>query len=78
MAGTSTYWCTGRTANRPSFHHGTPGAPVDFGPIVKVAAETGVRVVNYARPGYAESTEHPGRDVAAAAADVIAIADDSA
>jgi pimeloyl-ACP methyl ester carboxylesterase len=58
------------------FHHGTPGAPVDFGPIVKVAAETGVRVANYARPGYAESTEHPGRDVAAAAADVIAIADE--
>jgi len=57
------------------FHHGTPGAPVDFGPIVKVAAETGIRVVNYARPGYAESTEHPGRDVAAAAADVVAIAD---
>jgi pimeloyl-ACP methyl ester carboxylesterase len=57
------------------FHHGTPGAPVDFGPIQKVAEETGVRVVNYARPGYAESTEQPGRDVAAAAADVIAIAD---
>jgi pimeloyl-ACP methyl ester carboxylesterase len=57
------------------FHHGTPGSPVDFGPIVRVAEETGVRVVNYARPGYAGSTENPGREVAAAAADVIAIAD---
>jgi pimeloyl-ACP methyl ester carboxylesterase len=57
------------------FHHGTPGAPVDFGPIVDAADCTGIRVVSYARPGYAGSSDHRGRSVADAAADAVAIAD---
>jgi pimeloyl-ACP methyl ester carboxylesterase len=57
------------------FHHGTPGAPVDLGPVVDAANRTGIRVVSYARPGYAGSTDHRGRSVADAAADAVAIAD---
>lgn len=57
------------------FHHGTPAAPVDFGPVADAADATGVRVISYARPGYADSTVHPGRTIADAAADAVAVAD---
>jgi pimeloyl-ACP methyl ester carboxylesterase len=57
------------------FHHGTPSAPVPFGPLVDAAAEAGLRLVAYARPGYAGSERRPGRSVADAVEDVADIAD---
>jgi len=56
------------------FHYGTPAAPVPFGPVVD-ALPPGVRLVTYARPGYAGSQRRPGRTVADAADDVADIAD---
>jgi pimeloyl-ACP methyl ester carboxylesterase len=57
------------------WHHGTPnvGAPPE--PLFPAAAELGIRWVSYDRPGYGGSTPQPGRDLAAAAADVASIAD---
>ena len=63
-------------AGLPVFwHHGTPnvGAPPE--PLFAAAARHGLRWVSYDRPGYGGSTPLPGRDIAAAAADVAAIAD---
>jgi pimeloyl-ACP methyl ester carboxylesterase len=57
------------------FHHGTPGAPVDTSPVTDAAEAAGVRVVSYARPGYAGSSVHRGRRVADAADDAVTIAD---
>jgi pimeloyl-ACP methyl ester carboxylesterase len=57
------------------FHHGTPAAPVPFGPVADAAEATGIRVVSYARPGYAGSTESPKRTVVDAAADTVAVLD---
>src|SRR5258708_15538895 len=57
------------------FHHGAPGGAASCRPMVAAAAERGMRVVLYARPGYAGSTPKAGRRVADAAADVAAIAD---
>ncbi len=58
------------------FHHGTPGGVAVYGPMVAAAAERGLRLVLYGRPGYAGSTPQPGRRVADAAADVAVILDD--
>jgi pimeloyl-ACP methyl ester carboxylesterase len=57
------------------WHHGSPqtGAPLE--PLLEAAAERAIRLVTYARPSYGGSTPAPGRDVAAAAADVAAVAD---
>lgn len=57
------------------WHHGTPniGAPPE--PLFPAAAQLGIRWVSHDRPGYGGSTPRPGRDVAAAAADVASIAD---
>ena len=57
------------------WHHGTPntGAPPE--PLFPAAADRGIRWVSHDRPGYGASTPRPGRDVAAVAADVAAIAD---
>lgn len=57
------------------WHHGSPqtGAPLD--PVVAAAAARGIRLVSYARPGYDGSTPNPGRDVASAADDAVAVAD---
>lgn len=57
------------------WHHGTPntGAPPE--PLFPAAAARGIRWVSHDRPGYGRSTPRPGRDVAAAAADVASIAD---
>jgi len=57
------------------WHHGSPqtGAPLE--PLVSAAAARGIRLLTYARPSYGGSTPQPGRDVAAAAADVEQIAD---
>lgn len=57
------------------WHHGTPntGAPPE--PLFPAAARHGIRWVSYDRPGYGNSTPHPGRNIASAAADASGIAD---
>ena len=57
------------------FHHGSPGAAVPFVPFDEAAAERGIRLVGYSRPGYGGSSRHEGRSVASAAADTAALAD---
>ena len=57
------------------YHAGTPGAGMQFSPLVDVGAERGLRHVCYSRPGYGDSDRHAGRSVADCAADVAAIAD---
>lgn len=56
-------------------HHGTPSAGRPFGPYVRVAADRGLRMVTYSRPGYAGSTRAPGRSVGSCAADTAEIVD---
>ena len=57
------------------WHHGSPQTGALLEPVVAAAAARGLRLAGYGRPGYGGSTPQPGRDVAAAAADVAAIAD---
>ncbi|WP_231873205.1 MULTISPECIES: alpha/beta hydrolase [Kitasatospora] len=67
---------SGDPSGRPVFLlHGTPGSRVGPAPRGAVLARMGVRLISFDRPGYGESTRLPGRDVAAAAADVTTIAD---
>jgi pimeloyl-ACP methyl ester carboxylesterase len=56
-------------------HHGTPSSRhvIRYGPYVRDAAERGLRLIGYDRPGYGESSPQPGRTVADTAADVRAI-----
>src|SRR4051794_22036961 len=56
-------------------HHGTPSARLLYRTEVESAAERGLRLVAYDRPGYGGSTAAPGRSAADAAADVAAILD---
>jgi pimeloyl-ACP methyl ester carboxylesterase len=58
------------------FHSGTPAGLVSYGPMEEAAAERGLRLVQYARPGYGDSTAAPGRRVADAAGDVAVVLDD--
>jgi pimeloyl-ACP methyl ester carboxylesterase len=58
------------------FHNGTPGGLVAFPPMIAEAAERGLRTVMYARPGYGQSTEQPGRGVADTVADAASVLDD--
>ena len=55
------------------FHHGTPGTRKAHNQQRSVLA--GTRAIFYDRPGYGGSDAQPGRDVAACAADIAAIAD---
>ena len=57
------------------FHHGSPGAAVQFEPFGRAAAERGIRLVTISRAGFGASTRHSGRTVADAAADAAALAD---
>ncbi len=57
------------------FHHGSPGAAVPFPAFDRAAAERGIRLVTYSRPGFGGSTRNEGRTIASCAADVGAIAD---
>jgi pimeloyl-ACP methyl ester carboxylesterase len=57
------------------FHHGSPGAAVPFAPFDHAAAERGIALAFYSRPGFGGSTRHEARTVASAAADVAALAD---
>ncbi len=54
-------------------HHGTPSCRHLYAPWVRNAAELGLRLIGYDRPGYGESSPQPGRTVADTAADVRAI-----
>lgn len=56
-------------------HHGTPGSRLTRRSWAADAAARGIRLIAYDRPGYGGSARHPGRAVADAAADVVAIAD---
>ena len=56
-------------------HHGTPGSGRFHRTEVEAARRLGARLVAYSRPGYAGSSPQPGRSVADAAADVVALLD---
>ena len=57
------------------FHTGTPGGLVPYQIGFEAAARRGVRLIQYGRPGYGDSTRQPGRSVADCIPDVVAIAD---
>jgi pimeloyl-ACP methyl ester carboxylesterase len=57
------------------FHHGSPSAAEPFEPFHRAAAERGIVLAFYSRPGFGESSRHQGRTVASAAADAAALAD---
>ena len=56
-------------------HNGTPAGLIAAPAIAAAAAERGLRLVLYARPGYERSTAVPGRRVGDAAADLAAVLD---
>jgi pimeloyl-ACP methyl ester carboxylesterase len=61
----------GDPASRPVLvHMGTPNSRYLYGPNVRDAAERGLRLIGYDRPGYGESSPQPGRTVADCADDV--------
>ncbi len=57
------------------WHHGSPQTGAPLAPLLEMTAARGLRLVTYARPSYGGSTPQPGRDVAAAAADVAELLD---
>jgi pimeloyl-ACP methyl ester carboxylesterase len=57
-------------------HGGTPNSRHLYGPHASDAAERGLRLISYDRPGYGGSSPQPGRTVADCAADVRAICAD--
>jgi pimeloyl-ACP methyl ester carboxylesterase len=56
-------------------HNGTPNSRHLREPWLEDAAQHGIRLISYDRPGYGGSTPQPGRTVADCAVDVRAIAD---
>ncbi len=54
---------------------GTPGAAVPYSPLIDTAAQHGLQLVTYSRPGYAGSDPRPNRSIVQAAADVATILD---
>jgi pimeloyl-ACP methyl ester carboxylesterase len=65
---------SGDPAGRPVLvHMGTPSSRHLYGPNVRDAAERGLRLISYDRPGYGGSSPQPGRTVADCAGDVRAI-----
>jgi pimeloyl-ACP methyl ester carboxylesterase len=54
---------------------GSLSARLLFEPQVRLAERQGIRLISYDRPGFGQSSPHPGRTVADCAADVRAIAD---
>jgi pimeloyl-ACP methyl ester carboxylesterase len=55
--------------------NGTPGSGLLYEPHVRDAAEKGIRLLSYDRPGYGGSTRHEGRTVADCADDIAAVCD---
>ena len=65
---------SGDPAGRPVLAHmGTPNSRLPYGPNARDAAERGLRLISYDRPGYGGSSPQPGRTVADCAGDVRAI-----
>ena len=56
-------------------HHGTPSSGRLYPAFADDARARGVRLIGYDRPGYAGSSERPGRTVGGAAADVAELLD---
>ena len=54
---------------------GTPGSSTLYPPHMRDAAEQGIRLFSYDRPGYGGSTRLKGRKVADCAADIVAVSD---
>ena len=70
------YLVEGPEGGRPLvMHHGTPGVAMVLEPVAEAAARHGLRFVTHSRPGYRDSSSHPGRRVADVAADVTALLD---
>lgn len=57
------------------WHPGTPHTGRPPAPLVAHAERLGLRLVSIARPGFGGSTPHPGRTVASAARDALAVLD---
>ena len=57
------------------FFSGTPGSSTHYQPHSRDAADRGIRLFSYDRPGYGGSTRQKGRKVADCAADVVAVCD---
>ncbi len=57
------------------FHTGTPSGPVPYAPTTRAAADNGLRLVTFGRPGYGRSTPQPGRSVADVVADTVTVLD---
>jgi pimeloyl-ACP methyl ester carboxylesterase len=67
----------GDPAGRPVLvQGGTPGSRLLYGPHARDAAERGLRLIGYDRPGYGGSSPRPGRTVADCVGDVRAICAD--
>jgi pimeloyl-ACP methyl ester carboxylesterase len=67
----------GDPAGRPVLvQGGTPGSRLLYAPHARDAAERGLRLIGYDRPGYGGSSPRPGRTVADCAGDVRAICAD--
>jgi pimeloyl-ACP methyl ester carboxylesterase len=56
-------------------HNGTPASSLLYEPHLEDAAERGIRLFSYDRPGYGASTRLPGRRAADCAVDVAAVCD---
>ncbi len=71
------YFDTGGAPDAPVlvWHHGTPQTGAVIEPVAAEAARRGLRVISAARPGYPGSDALPGRSVADAAGDVLAVLD---
>jgi len=68
---------SGDSAGTPIFLlHGTPGSRSGPKPRASILYRLGVRLISYDRPGYGASGRLAGREVADAAGDVAAIADE--
>lgn len=68
------YRISGPADGRPLlFHLGTPSSAGEFSAVSEPAAALGLRTICYSRPGYGDSTEHPGRTVADSIGDVTAV-----
>lgn len=57
------------------WQHGSPQTGALLEPLLAAAADRGIRLISYGRPSYGGSTPLPGRRVADAAEDVVAVAD---
>jgi pimeloyl-ACP methyl ester carboxylesterase len=65
--------CADPTGRPVLVHMGTPNSRHLYGPNVRDAAERGLRLICYDRPGYGGSSPKPGRTVADCTGDVRAI-----